>query len=187
MDVFTDTFVNFKQTLIKRGHKCSLPINNSNTLYSIFWLGEILCIHSWCANHVFHATFSIFVKHIQQSTRILNEWMSIVIWLGRECLWRFFYHYMLPIIHYSVLFHDRLTVRVLLFSQLRLSHFLAAEWQFNSSRVTHICVSNLTLICSDNGLSPGRRPAIIWTSAPILLFPQEQTSVKYLSKLIYIH
>ena len=36
-------------------------------------------------------------------------------------------------------------------------------------RVTHICVSKLTIIASDNGLSPGRRQAIIWTSAGILL------------------
>ena len=36
-------------------------------------------------------------------------------------------------------------------------------------RVTHICVGNLTIIASDNGLSPGRRQAIIWTNAGILL------------------
>ena len=36
-------------------------------------------------------------------------------------------------------------------------------------RVTHICVENLTTIGSDNGLSPGRRQAIIWTNAGILL------------------
>ena len=36
-------------------------------------------------------------------------------------------------------------------------------------RVTHICVGNLTIIGSDNGLSPGRRQAIIWTNAGILL------------------
>ena len=35
--------------------------------------------------------------------------------------------------------------------------------------VTHICVGNLTIIGSDNGLSPGRRQAIIWTSVGILL------------------
>ena len=35
--------------------------------------------------------------------------------------------------------------------------------------VTHICVGNLTIIGSDNGLSPGRRQAIIWTNAGILL------------------
>ena len=36
-------------------------------------------------------------------------------------------------------------------------------------RVTHICVSRLTIIGSDNGLSPGRRQAMIWTNAKILL------------------
>ena len=36
-------------------------------------------------------------------------------------------------------------------------------------RVTHICVSKLTIIGSDNGLSPGRRQAIIWTKAGLLL------------------
>ena len=35
-------------------------------------------------------------------------------------------------------------------------------------RVTHICVSKLTITGSDNGLSPGRRQAIIWTNAGIL-------------------
>ena len=36
-------------------------------------------------------------------------------------------------------------------------------------RVTHICLSKLTIIGSDNGLSPVRRQAIIWTYAGILL------------------
>ena len=36
-------------------------------------------------------------------------------------------------------------------------------------RVTHICVNKLIIIGSDNGLSPGRRQAIIWTNAGILL------------------
>ena len=35
--------------------------------------------------------------------------------------------------------------------------------------MTHICVSNPTIIGSDNGLSPDRRQAIIWTNARILL------------------
>ena len=38
-----------------------------------------------------------------------------------------------------------------------------AHW----GRVTHICVDNLTSIGSDNGLSPGRRQAIIRTNAGI--------------------
>ena len=36
-------------------------------------------------------------------------------------------------------------------------------------RMTHICVVKLTIIGSDNGLSPGRRQAIIWTNDGILL------------------
>ena len=35
--------------------------------------------------------------------------------------------------------------------------------------MTHICVSKLTIIGSDNGLSPDRRQAIIWTNAGLLL------------------
>ena len=35
-------------------------------------------------------------------------------------------------------------------------------------RATHICVSKLTIIASDNGLSPGRRQAIIRNNAGIL-------------------
>ena len=33
----------------------------------------------------------------------------------------------------------------------------------------HICVGKLTIIGSDNGMSPERRQAIIWTNAGILL------------------
>ena len=45
-------------------------------------------------------------------------------------------------------------------SMIRLTHW---------GRVTHICVGNLTIIGSDNGLSPDRRQAIIWNNAGISL------------------
>ena len=48
---------------------------------------------------------------------------------------------------------------------LQLKHVSITHW----GRVTHICVGNLTIIGSDNGLSPGRCQAIIWTNAGILL------------------
>ena len=38
-------------------------------------------------------------------------------------------------------------------------------------QVMHICISELPIIGSDNGLSPGRRQAIIWTNVGILLIP----------------
>ena len=51
-------------------------------------------------------------------------------------------------------------------------------------RVTHI----LSIIGSDNGLSPGRRQTIIWTNAGILLIGSlEQTSMKFESKFINFH
>ena len=54
--------------------------------------------------------------------------------------------------------------------------------------MTHICVSNLTTITSDNGLSPGRCQAITWTNAGILLIgPSGTTSVKlYRNSYIFI-
>ena len=42
--------------------------------------------------------------------------------------------------------------------------------------MTHICVGKLTIIGSDNGLSPGRRQAIIWTNAGILLIGPLETN-----------
>ena len=55
---------------------------------------------------------------------------------------------------------------------------LATSWRFvddwlttltHWGRVTHICVCKLTIIGSDNGLSPERRQAVIWTNDGILL------------------
>ena len=52
-------------------------------------------------------------------------------------------------------------------------------------RVTHICVSNLTTIGWDNGLSPGRRQAIISTNDGILLIGPLGTNFSEI--LIKIH
>ena len=52
-------------------------------------------------------------------------------------------------------------------------------------RVTHICVCNLTIIGSDNGLSPGRRQAITWANVGILLIGPLGTNCSEM--LIEIH
>ena len=54
-------------------------------------------------------------------------------------------------------------------------------------QVTHICVSKLTIIGSDNGLSPGRRQAIIWTNAGILLMRPLGTNFSEILIEIYIY
>ena len=43
-------------------------------------------------------------------------------------------------------------------------------------RVMHICVSELTIIGSDNGLTPGRRQAIIWPNVWISLIGPSGTN-----------
>ena len=52
-------------------------------------------------------------------------------------------------------------------------------------RVMHICISKLTIIGSDNGLSPGRRQAIISTNAGILFI--EPLGTNFNEILIEIH
>ena len=51
-------------------------------------------------------------------------------------------------------------------------YFITRPQQVNTlthwGRMTHICISKLTIIGSDNGLSPGRCHTIIWTNAGIL-------------------
>ena len=59
---------------------------------------------------------------------------------------------------------------------------------FNSThrgRVTHIVISKSTIICSDNGLSPDRCQAIIWTNTGILLIGPLGTNFSKI--LIKIH
>ena len=63
---------------------------------------------------------------------------------------------------------------------------VAESWDILThwGRVTHICVGNLTIIGSDNDLSPGRRQAIIWPNAGILLIRTLETNFsEILSKI----
>ena len=62
---------------------------------------------------------------------------------------------------------------------------MSQETLTHRGRVTHKCISKLTIIGSDNGLSPGRRQAVIWTNAGILLIQTLETNVNEI--LIEIH
>ena len=53
-------------------------------------------------------------------------------------------------------------------------------------RVTHICVSKLNIIVSDNGLLPGCCQAIIWTNAGIFLIGPLGTDLSDILVKIYI-
>ena len=50
-------------------------------------------------------------------------------------------------------------------TNLSKTQIISTHW----GQKTHICVSKLTITGPDNGLSPGRRQAIIWNNAGMLL------------------
>ena len=58
-------------------------------------------------------------------------------------------------------------------------------WLTDWGRVAHICVGNLTITGSDNGLSHGRRQAIIWANAGILFI--EPLGTVFSEIVIWIH
>ena len=65
------------------------------------------------------------------------------------------------------------------------SSIFSEYWLTHWGWVTHICIGKLTIIASDNGLSPGQCQAIIWTNAGILLIGPLGT--KFNEILIEIH
>ena len=67
-------------------------------------------------------------------------------------------------------------------SSLRFEASNLTHW----GRMTHICVNELTIIGLDNGLSPGRRQAIIWNNAGLLLIEPLGTNLNRHSN-IFIH
>ena len=66
---------------------------------------------------------------------------------------------------YHKVSHNAVETYRVLFDSFKSDSFQLTHW----GRVTHICVVKLTIIGSDNGLSPGRRQVIILTNAGILL------------------
>ena len=67
------------------------------------------------------------------------------------------------------------------------SYHLNQDWLSLThwGRVTHTCIGNLTIIGSDNGLSPGWRQAIIWTEDRLLSIGPLWTNFSQI--LIVIH
>ena len=75
--------------------------------------------------------------------------------------------------------------------QASLSVYASGSWTIlwyltHWGRVMHICVGKLTTIGSDNGFSPDRRQAIIWTYDGILLIGRLGTTLSEISIVIHI-
>ena len=108
-------------------------------------------------------------KGIRHLVTINTHVPSLYIWLSSMLsLWIYKKHFfrkwgMLVCSGTSLLISSDTPVLLTLFNSqdrvLKAHMNLLTHW----GRVTHICVGKLTIIASDNGLSPGRRQAIIWT------------------------
>ena len=114
-----------------------------------------------------HSLWELWSSHhgilVHLSMSMLIRVTNFTIWVGFVCI---------VILHVDKFMCDKqstFTIRML------------TRW----GRVTHICVRKLTIIGSDNGLPPGRRQAIIWTNARILLIGPLGTNFSEL--LIEIH
>ena len=73
--------------------------------------------------------------------------------------------------------HDMLRYYIMWMNKKLCVHqVLTSDVLTHWGQVTHICVGKLPIIGSDNGLSPERRQAIIWTNAGILLIGPFRTN-----------
>ena len=88
-------------------------------------------------------------------------------------VWLWSVLYICRLMHYSSVITQSISQECLEFtphsSFARMRYRVSSAWLNLWGRVTHICISKLTIIGSDKGLPPGRRQAIIWTNAGILL------------------
>ena len=84
---------------------------------------------------------------------------------------------------YFVFRHGRLSpkVRPNQSSFIKIVCLILTHWR----RVTHICVSKVTIICWDKGLSPGLRQVNIWNNAGILLIGPLRTKFNDILIKIY--
>ena len=99
-----------------------------------------------------------------------------IIWLENPFIWCIitmysFIHWLL-VTPYAIKEHGQVWLTWL----MAISHYLNQCWLISNEvlwhstlQVMHICVDKLTIVGSDNGLSPGRCQAISWTNAVIFL------------------
>ena len=137
--------------------KCFLPYSHSIRLYSVQWIRCGTCFHPKEKN----AFILFYYICLRPQVPELVWWHLSQETFQLVCL-------VLIKLETFPMYHVLQLNKVLIqeccnWNNTYLSHL------YHWGRVTHICVGNLTIIGSDNGLSPNRRQAIIWTNARILL------------------
>ena len=180
-----------------RDNICNSGVMYRNRFFAL-WKGYIKCLESpYTYSSSIHSMFNTGILYIM--THSTARWSSIcnkvlsrfVIFAiisglkhrvhpvhgGEECVSSLLYpqNYW----HSCLMF---LVSRVFLLLIVPLnSKLIVMVYLSHWGRVTHICVSELTIIGSDNGLSPGRRQAIIWNNAGLLLIEPLGTNFSEIS------
>ena len=108
----------------------------------------------------------VCVERLKEEQAFLNPMSMSLVWLHSVftiICWSISVKFSQVIDDYVNLFfrHDGI--------QIGRRNLVALEVLTHWGRVGRICVSKLTIIGSDNGLSPERRQAVIWTNAGTLL------------------
>ena len=117
------------------------------------------------------------LKKILQPLRMVNKHMLKVInsvWPSFPCF-----------TGSAMLLLSKIGLKIILLKLLPGPHLPRANKLTHWSRVMHISISKLTIIGSDNGLSPGRRQASIWTNDGILLIGPLGTNFSEIFNEIY--
>ena len=129
-------------------------------LYRVLWLRSALSALAFKPNVV--VTFEICLFNSLTNFKlwgICGQWVHIYLVIVFELS-----HFTVPLEY----LHNRLQWNPTLEDWVvAKSDHIHCSWLTYWGRATHICVSKLTIIASDNGLSPNRRQAI-WNNAGIL-------------------
>ena len=121
------------------------------------------------------SAFMIFLSSVQRSMLSwfwINIGFHVTSFVSEE--WQQFCNSYHPLV---------LFIRSISFDRIKCIKNMLTHW----GRVTHICVWKLTIFDSGNGLSPGRRQAIIWTNAGILLIVPFWTNFSKISSAKFIY
>ena len=130
---------------------------------------DITVIFLWCFN-VWH--FNNHMTLLEDAINVMYHW-----WITQGK--RFAYKHVSAVdskpmevaILKSCLSYDKFLNAIFTSVTLEIFSYLT-HWIW----VMHICVGNLIIIGSDNGLSPSRRQTIIWTKAGMLLIGPWETN-----------
>ena len=160
-------FLNFIKTYLKQGDFpfCPWGYRPAASLQHLWWTGLWILLPKYVyANNLF-GIFTIFLVHVLVTMGLLEYTISRQNSNRKKILFAQDIHLIKN--SFRILFTVRGSITAM-FCVKSANHWANENTLTHWGRVTHICVSKLTTIGSNNGLSPGRCQAIIWTNGAIL-------------------